>query len=140
MDKSGYRVLCREATPLAEPALTRFVSPSGVLWYSEVMVEIKDRGYDGEVPLSVQSQRDCNALGHRGQCYFCEREACSCDDAYPGEFVGADPPADLDTFLFEGVAVYDPKWDVSGRFYVDPVVYYGKVFVEWAKKKGMKHT
>jgi len=37
-------------------------------------------------------------------------------------------------FIFDGTRITDPTMDETGRFSVDPIEYYGKVYLEVIKK------
>ena len=37
-------------------------------------------------------------------------------------------------FEFEGVAITDPWLDVTARFEVNPIEYYGETFTSWLKE------
>jgi hypothetical protein len=61
-------------------------------------------------------------------CYFCRAAygACSCDWPDPEERDGAE-------YLFEhhGTIIAKPNVSVCGRFFVNPVLYYGAAYVTW---------
>ena len=60
--------------------------------------------------------------GYRETCYLC-------DQVY-GRCVCPDMPA-RSGFIFEGMLITDPSVDETGRFYVEPEVYYGQAFKDW---------
>jgi hypothetical protein len=56
-------------------------------------------------------------------CYFCDNKwgACTCRfDEHPDA-----------GFLWRGTAIKDPCTDDSGRWFVDPVAYYGEPYIKW---------
>jgi hypothetical protein len=58
----------------------------------------------------------------RATCYFCENAWGACTCTFPN---GAEARARAG-FDFGDVWVTDPSVSVCGRFYVDPLVYYGE--------------
>jgi hypothetical protein len=55
------------------------------------------------------------------RCYFCHREHGHCQCVW----------SDVDGFDFEDFTITAPNVSECGRFFVDPVVYYGEAFTRW---------
>lgn len=62
-------------------------------------------------------------FGYETTCFQCDEEYEQCE-CTPHE-VG---------FEFEGFTVCEPNVDLKGKFLVDPVEYYGDVYMHWANK------
>lgn len=63
--------------------------------------------------------------GVRETCYFCSATWGSCSCSFPE---GADAPG----FDFEGTWITAPNVSECGRFFVDPVAYYGAAYAAFA--------
>lgn len=61
----------------------------------------------------------------RGSCWFCHKqwEKCTCKWD------------EKDGFTYHDFFIYMPNVTECGRFFVDPVTYYGDAFIEWWKQK-----
>lgn len=76
--------------------------------------------------------------GYRDTCFFCGQEwgKCSCNGAH-GTLGTGDPSIDayLLGFDFDDMWITDWTLDASGRFYVDPFVYYGDAYRAFLKSR-----
>lgn len=83
----------------------------------------------------------CDACLFLERCYFCDHTHGSCTCAFPS----VDDIGDLDVAVRDGVAfdtgseiVSQPNVSFCGRFYVNPVAYWGHPYEVWAKMRGLK--
>lgn len=128
------------ATPGADSLLTRTVAKGlGV----KALVYVPMQSYKGmkSCCLTTSGARvlgllfiaaqlaQCNAEGYRDTCFFCfaEWSKCTCPDTLTD-----DPKAP--GFDFDGMWITDPKLDATGRFFVDPFVYYGAAYRRFLKE------
>jgi hypothetical protein len=58
----------------------------------------------------------------RETCYFCTQDWDHCTCKWPGDSIG---------FNTEDFFITDPNVSECGRFFVDPVKYYGTPYVSW---------
>lgn len=67
-------------------------------------------------------------IGYVDNCYFCgeEYDTCECEPHQSG-------------FEFEGYIIHEPNVSVCGDRLVDPTVYYGRAYLEWAELNGVEH-
>lgn len=61
----------------------------------------------------------------RNTCYSCDNVWGQCTCEIDGE----------ECFEFNGTVITDPTVSECGRFFVDPVVYYGLPFLQWKAAK-----
>jgi hypothetical protein len=77
--------------------------------------------------------KDALFKGFRETCFFCNNlyGACICT------FDDADDPNSVDEigFLADGYFITSPNVTECGRFFVDPIVYYGQPYIDWAKER-----
>lgn len=67
-----------------------------------------------------------NKYGFIKDCFFCHASwgSCHCKD------VGED-----EGFEFEGTNIVQPTLDCTGRFFVNPEVFYGEAYIKWRKQR-----
>ena len=86
------------------------------------------------VSIEIEDDGDPDAI--RDTCAWCEAAwgSCTCQFPDPKECDVREVPG----FDYQGMWIVQPNVSVCGRFYVDPVRYYGKAYTDWRDANGMK--
>jgi len=80
--------------------------------------------------------KDALFKGIRETCFFCNNlcGACICTFYDPADSSSADVVI-ADGFFADGFFITAPNVTECGRFFVDPIVYYGQPYIDWAKER-----
>lgn len=138
------------------PSFGRCDGDGGVrLWVDHPDSAMRDRGPgtryfvlvepSNEVPIETDDVGEAIEVYRRAvvkvtdRCYFCGGAWGACTCAFPsvlddeGRLV--DVP-DEEGFDWCGMFVTEPNVSDCGRWFVNPVTYYGAAYVEWVRKRG----